>query len=264
MATPNRKKIGIEPMHLTRFLTWFAALLAIALGAVGLPGQQAAQNSSSSSQPAQKNLAEPVDRNAAQHRAEWFHNQRAYPRSSIPPGVRAKAVQHAREMAARQNGLSEAAAVDSPALPIVGPQWVPIGPAPIMAAFFGEGPSSGRVTALVVDPVNANVVYMGAAQGGVWKTLDGGTSSVPVWTPLTDTLPSLAMGALAVDPTTCTSSGCLTIYAGTGEEDFSVDSYYGAGIFKSTDGGLTRNNYECFRAYLLHWAIQQCHGWRKI
>ena len=52
---------------------------------------------------------------------------------------------------------------------------------------------SGRVKALVVDPRNSNVVYLGAAQGGVWKTTNGGDS----WTPLTDDQPSLAMGALA-------------------------------------------------------------------
>src|SRR5258708_8214975 len=118
-------------MHLTRFLTCFAAILVFALGAVGLPGQQAAQNSPSSSQPAQKNLAEPVDRNAAQHRAEWFHNHRAYPRSSIPPAVRAQAVQHSPEMAARKNGLSEAAAAESPPLPILRPQSLPICHPPI-------------------------------------------------------------------------------------------------------------------------------------
>ena len=71
---------------------------------------------------------------------------------------------------------------------------------------------------------------MGPATGGVWKTTNGGTS----WTPLTDTQCSLAMGSIAIDP-----SNHLIVYAGTGEENFSADSYYGCGILKSTDGGAT-------------------------
>jgi hypothetical protein len=226
-------------MYFKRFLIWFCAFLSFGLGAVTLSGQQVAQKPTSSSKPAPKIFAEPVDRNAAQHRLEWFHNQRAYPRTSIPPGVRARAIQHAREMAARLSGVSEPAAAESASLVAFGPQWRAIGPQPISTATFSPSVTSGRVTALVVNPMNANVVYMGAAQGGVWKTVDGGTSGAPLWTPLTDTLPSLAMGAIAIDPSTCSTSGCLTIYAGTGEEDFSGDSYYGAGIFKSTDGGQT-------------------------
>src|SRR6202011_37862 len=84
-----------------------------------------------------------------------------------------------------------------------------------------------------VDPTNTNVVYAGAAQGGIWKTTDGGTT----WTPLTDTQASLAIGSIALDP-----QNHNTIYAGTGEENNSGDSYYGAGILKSTDAGTTWTN----------------------
>lgn len=104
------------------------------------------------------------------------------------------------------------------------------------------GTCSGRVTSIGLDPTDpsGNTVYVGAAQGGVWKSTDGGST----WTPLLDhpvqpngtALPvadySLAVGAIAVDP-----SG--TVYVGTGEGNGSVDSYYGAGILKSTDGGQT-------------------------
>jgi photosystem II stability/assembly factor-like uncharacterized protein len=64
----------------------------------------------------------------------------------------------------------------------------------------------------------------------VWKTTDGGTS----WTPLTDTQFSLALGSLAIDP-----NNHLNVYAGTGEENFAGDSYYGGGLLKSSDGGST-------------------------
>ncbi len=89
---------------------------------------------------------------------------------------------------------------------------------------------SGRVTALAINPANSNIVYLGAAQGGVWKTTDGGTS----WVPLTDNQPSLAVGSIMLDP-----ANSRVIYVGTGEENFTGDSYYGAGILKSTDGGAT-------------------------
>jgi len=74
------------------------------------------------------------------------------------------------------------------------------------------------------------VVYLGAAQGGVWKTTDGGLT----WTPLTDSQQTLAIGSLALD-----QSNPDIVYAGTGEENFSGDSYYGAGVLKSSDGGAT-------------------------
>jgi photosystem II stability/assembly factor-like uncharacterized protein len=60
------------------------------------------------------------------------------------------------------------------------------------------------------------------------------TTAGSSWLPLTDREVSLAIGSIALDP-----SSSSTIYVGTGEENFSGDSYYGAGILKSTDGGTT-------------------------
>ncbi len=106
-----------------------------------------------------------------------------------------------------------------------------VGPAPILGGQTPAGdPVSGRIAAIAVDPTSANVFYVAPAGGGVWKTTNGGTS----FTPLTDTLPDLAMGALAVDP-----SNHNVVYAGTGEANFSGDSRYGIGVLKSTDGGTT-------------------------
>ena len=115
------------------------------------------------------------------------------------------------------------------------PLWRLLGPQPTVTtigdAFYSGAPvSAGRITSLVVDPRNQEIAYAGAALGGVWKTLDGGTQ----WTPLTDQQPSLAIGSLALDP-----SNPDILYAGTGEANFSKDSYYGAGILKSTDKGAT-------------------------
>jgi len=88
------------------------------------------------------------------------------------------------------------------------------------------------VADIAVDPSNPNHWLIGAAQGGVWETRDTGAT----WTPLTDNQPSLAMGAVAFAP-----SNPNVIYAGTGETVFSADSYAGAGLLKSTDGGANWN-----------------------
>jgi len=117
--------------------------------------------------------------------------------------------------------------------------WQPIGPQPIASTSewlnrpggrtaLGAPPYAGRVTAIAPDPFDDQTAYVGTAQGGVWKTGDGGVT----WSPIFDQQPTLAIGALATDPST---PG--TIYGGTGEANRSIDAYSGLGLFKSTDGG---------------------------
>ncbi|MGH8246469.1 MAG: WD40/YVTN/BNR-like repeat-containing protein, partial [Gammaproteobacteria bacterium] len=95
---------------------------------------------------------------------------------------------------------------------------------------LGPGNVGGRTRALLVHPSNPDVIYAGAAAGGVWKTADGGKN----WRPLGDLLPNLAVNALAMDP-----ANPDVIYAGTGEGYFNADAVRGAGIFQSFDGGNT-------------------------
>jgi photosystem II stability/assembly factor-like uncharacterized protein len=112
------------------------------------------------------------------------------------------------------------------------PAWAPLGPAPITGGIDG-GNVSGRVTSVAVVPSGPSVgeIFAGAAGGGVWSSANNGAS----WTPRSDTAPSLAIGALAVDGT-----NPAVIYAATGETNgYQLDSHYGEGILKSTDGGLT-------------------------
>src|ERR1700752_299771 len=72
--------------------------------------------------------------------------------------------------------------------------WTAIGPAPIPnGQTVGVlTPGSRRVTAIAVNPVNPNIAYVGAAQGGVYRTLDGGAT----WTPLFDQALTLSIGAI--------------------------------------------------------------------
>jgi photosystem II stability/assembly factor-like uncharacterized protein len=105
--------------------------------------------------------------------------------------------------------------------------WEFLGPAPLLGGTTRLG---GRTNSIAIDTANPGTLYIGAALGGVWKSTDAGTS----WVPLTDDQPSLAMGSVVIDP-----SDSNIIYAGTGEQNFSGDSYYGAGLLRSMDAGAT-------------------------
>ncbi len=110
--------------------------------------------------------------------------------------------------------------------------WQGLGPGPVTGSPYG-GASSGRVDAVAVIPggPHAGEIFVGTAGGGVWSSSDGGAS----WITHTDQVTSgLAIGALAIDPVNPS-----IIYAGTGEADDCGDCFYGGGVLKSTDGGLT-------------------------
>jgi uncharacterized protein (TIGR03437 family) len=96
--------------------------------------------------------------------------------------------------------------------------WTPLGP----------GNIGGRTRAIVINPQNPNVMFAAGVTGGVWKTVNAGQS----WTPLSDLLPNITVSALAMDP-----KNPEVIYAGTGEGV--TGDFRGAGIFKTTDGGVT-------------------------
>jgi hypothetical protein len=178
-------------------------------------------------------------------RADWFFRQRAFPLGHIPADARLKAIQQVEQMR-RTKGvfMDRFAAATAARIPgfqnvpaLSQTQWTSIGPQPTASSFFGN--VSGRVNALVVDPCDAsgNTIYAGAAQGGVWKTTNGGTN----WTAMTDSQLSISSGSLAVDPVMgdCTGGHTGAIYYGTGEENFAFDSFYGAGVLISHDGGVT-------------------------
>ena len=120
--------------------------------------------------------------------------------------------------------------------------WQPLGPSAVQTPGFGL--VTGRVAAIALDPSDAtgNRLYLGTTGGGVWVAQNAGTSnpSTVVFTPLTDALAalggvtdaSISIGALTVQP-----GGTGVILAGTGDPNDVLDSYYGGGILRSTDGG---------------------------
>jgi len=120
--------------------------------------------------------------------------------------------------------------------------WQSIGPTAVSTPAYGL--VTGRISALAFDPADStgNRLFVGATGGGVWLSQNAGTSNLSylAFTPLTDTLsalsgvenPSIGIGALTVQPG---STG--VILAGTGDPNDALDSYYGAGILRSTDNG---------------------------
>ena len=89
---------------------------------------------------------------------------------------------------------------------------------------------SGRITAIALATGHPDTILAGAADGGVWRTLNGGSTFSPVF----DTMPSLSIGALEWDPTSPT-----IVYAGTGESNGNGDAYPGMGLYASLDAGAT-------------------------
>jgi hypothetical protein len=126
---------------------------------------------------------------------------------------------------------------DTEHLPFAGPgMWRQIGPAPLLIGndqiFEGTGPNAGVVVDIAIDPSGGDnlIMYIATANGGIWKTANGGAS----WAPLTDFLPSSAVGAVGIDP-----GDPNIVYAGTGNL-FEVSGVpKSTGLFKSIDGGST-------------------------
>ncbi|MEZ5332061.1 MAG: glycosyl hydrolase [Thermoanaerobaculia bacterium] len=87
---------------------------------------------------------------------------------------------------------------------------------------------SGRVTDIEGIPGDPDVVYVGAASGGVWKTTDGGLTFAPVF----DEQPIASIGDIALAP-----SNPDVVYVGTGEANPRNSVSFGDGVYKSTDGG---------------------------
>ncbi len=174
-------------------------------------------------------------------RARWFFDRQGYG-FGVPPHAYARAIQW---LAQRSNRGSHDRSASS-ALLLSGPQassstygWNFLGPEPIFGevAVFGDvavgsgtlANAGGRVTAIAGDPTTSGRFFVGTAAGGVWMTTNGGAS----FTPIFDAEPTVVIGAIALDPTTSPP----TLYVGTGEADNSGDSYYGEGLFVSTNLG---------------------------
>ena len=98
---------------------------------------------------------------------------------------------------------------------------------------IGPTATGGRVVDIDVDPRDKTVIYVASASGGLWKTEDNGTT----WRCIFEREGTISIGDIAVDP-----HQPDTIWVGTGEANNQRSSYWGDGIYKSTDGGKTWKN----------------------
>jgi photosystem II stability/assembly factor-like uncharacterized protein len=140
--------------------------------------------------------------------SDWYYSQRAYPNETINPDAYLNAVRQTQNF--QKKGLSTRN----------GSNWILAGPTN----------SGGRITSLAVHPSNAQIIYAGAAAGGIFKSINGGTS----WNPMFDSTLTLAIGDVAIAP-----SNPQIVYVGTGEANGGGGStnYDGVGVYKSQNGG---------------------------
>jgi photosystem II stability/assembly factor-like uncharacterized protein len=138
----------------------------------------------------------------------------------VPEGARERAV---LEMDKQEARLGKSRSSLSPFVNTT--DWVFIGPAPIPMGqtTTNRVPVSGRTISIAVHPTDPDTVYVGAAQGGLYKSTNGGTN----WTRLFEfQFESLAVGAITIDPTDSS-----IVYVGTGENGQSADSALGRGLY---------------------------------
>lgn len=101
--------------------------------------------------------------------------------------------------------------------------WEELGPSAVADFVF-----TGRIAGVVASPSDPGRYFAAGASGGIWRSDDAGAS----WRPLGDRLPTTACGAIALDP-----RDEDVVYVGSGEANFAYHSLYGAGIYRSSDGG---------------------------
>ena len=143
-----------------------------------------------------------------QLRSDYLNLLRGLP---ADPTYRAAAIQ---QLSSRRPAAGTAAAL----------AWTPVGPSPIPnGQVTGALAVSGRTTAIAIDPTNTNTIYLGTAQGGVYRSLNAGAN----WTQIFDTASTSAIGSLALAP-----SNHTILYIGTGEANGSGDSYAGIGLYR--------------------------------
>ena len=94
----------------------------------------------------------------------------------------------------------------------------------------GSAAPSGRITRFAVHPTDHKIIYAASASGGLWKTVNGGTS----WKPIFEHQNTVSMGAVTIDP-----NDPKTIWVGTGEQNSVRSSQFGDGVYRSKNGGET-------------------------
>ena len=174
--------------------------------------------------------------------AERFLARRGWSRASASGESQTWA--GAGHLARRAQTAAAKAQAQSQAQPEGTATWQPLGPTAFLSQSFGL--VTGRISALALDPSDGtgNTLYVGTTGGGVWRSQNADTSSAAgiSFIPLTDDLSALSGAAdssISIGALTAQPGGTGVILAGTGDPNDALDSYYGAGILRSADGGVT-------------------------
>jgi hypothetical protein len=192
-----------------------------------------------------------ADRDHVKERSAWFLRGRVVP-AKASAELRRQA--YVKKMQLRSQRSSATAAMSQPrsssGRPPPSPpagMWTPLGPVPLASDASGTGLQdyhqvSGRATAIAVDPADAsgNTVFIGGAQGGVWKSTNAANLDAlsVTWSPVADDQATLSVGSIAIQPGNSDPAKSV-ILVGTGEANNSADSYFGLGILRSSDAGNT-------------------------
>ncbi len=97
----------------------------------------------------------------------------------------------------------------------------------------GPALQSGRIADIAIHPEDDNCWYVAVGSGGVWKTVNAGTT----WTPVFDRQTSYSIGCVTIDP-----NNPHTVWVGTGENVGGRHVGFGDGIYRSTDEGKNWKN----------------------
>jgi len=145
------------------------------------------------------------DTDSFNYPSEWFDYQRTYPHGQINQKHYLKAMRQVAEMQKKSNS-------------------------DITWEFAGPTNIGGRISDIEIHPNSQNTIYVGAASGGIFKSVNNGSS----WENIFADVPTIGIGDIAVDP-----GNENIIYAGTGEANASSNTFLGSGIYKSGDAGNT-------------------------
>jgi len=155
----------------------------------------------------EENERESYENNEIQKRWIWFWEQRTYPLNQLPD------INHYYNFSHTKKKKK-----DTPLSPV----WSFLGPTQSSGGIHGIG----RVNVIKTDPKNENILWAGAASGGLWKSTDGGKT----WNTNTDDFASLGISDIVIQP-----NNSKIMYVATGDAD--AASTFSIGVLKSTDGG---------------------------
>jgi PKD repeat protein len=216
---------------MTKTVLCLAFAGTVAIGALSAPGSADAQRRIDRVDQANRGErprpnAVPGDKTRGEdwqieQRERWWIESRGLERQGNAAQLRRSAIRSMRAQAALRAKADKAA----------GAVWRELGPSSMQMGSWAIGRVAGRINAITPEPGNDNTVYIGAANGGVWKTTNAGVS----WTPLFSDVGSQSVGAIHVE-----SATPQNVWVGTGDRRTgSCSGYLSEGVFFSSNGGAS-------------------------